>query len=56
MFKVVDAFTQFSTKGFRDPGIYVQGKGVLNYIGKLVKRYSRKATILSSDRTRNAIW
>jgi glycerol dehydrogenase len=48
MFKVIDIVTQFSIRGFRSPGMYVQGRGILNYLGKLIRRYGKKALILLS--------
>lgn len=49
MFRAVDTFTHFSVRGFRSPNFYIQGRGILKNLGKLVKRYGKKALILSDE-------
>ncbi|MEM4824893.1 MAG: iron-containing alcohol dehydrogenase, partial [Desulfurococcaceae archaeon] len=47
MFEPVMTTSTFYIRGFRAPGTYIQGRGVLSYIGKLIKRFGKKALILS---------
>jgi len=39
----------FSIRGFMAPGRYIQGRGVLSHLGKLVRRFGRKALLLADD-------
>ena len=49
MFKVIESMNSFSIRGYRSPNFYIQGRGVLGYLGKLVKRYGKKALVLSDE-------
>lgn len=49
MFEPIITMSTFYTRGFRAPSTYIQGQGILNYIGKLVRRYGKKAIVLSDS-------
>jgi len=40
-------FSTYYIRGFKSPGMYIQGRGVLVYLGKLVKRFGKRALVLS---------
>lgn len=49
MFEPITTFSTFYVRGFRAPGTYMQGRGVLNYLGRLVRRFGKKALVLSDS-------
>ncbi|MDK6029536.1 glycerol dehydrogenase [Ignisphaera sp. 4213-co] len=55
MFDPITIASTFYIRGFRAPGNYIQGRGVLSYLGKLVKRYGRKALVLSDSDVRRIV-
>jgi len=55
MFEPITTFSTFYIRGFRAPGMYTQGKGVLRYLGRLVKRFGNKALILSDSDVRRIV-
>jgi glycerol dehydrogenase len=49
MFEPITTFSTLYIRGFRAPGMYIQGKGVLKHLGRLVKRFGKKALVLSDS-------
>jgi len=47
MFKVIEAMNLFSIRGYRSPNFYIQGRGVLGFLGRLVRRFGGRALVLS---------
>jgi len=47
MFEPITTISTFYIRGFRAPGTYIQGRGVLGFLGRLVRRFGGRALVLS---------
>ncbi|MEM2697721.1 MAG: glycerol dehydrogenase [Ignisphaera sp.] len=54
-FEAIDTLTTFYIRGFRAPSNYIQGGGVLNYLGRLIKRFGNRALILSDSDVKHIV-
>jgi hypothetical protein len=52
MFEPITMFSTFYVRGFRAPGTYMQGRGVLNYLGRLVRRFADLLPALKCEGSR----
>jgi glycerol dehydrogenase len=49
MFKAIETTNLLSIRGYRSPNFYIQGRGVLGFLGRLVRRFGGRALVLSDS-------